>query len=815
MKILDLCGEWKGECLYPDGKNFTFFGKVPGCAIHDLVLAGRLPADLFWEKNADAVAEFEDCDYRYTKTFLYTGETKGAKLTFARIDTYADVYLNGAHVYHSENGNIAHEIPVSDFLKQGDNEIEVRLYSPTVWVKDKPARAGAFTTERMYTRRMQCTYGWDWVARFVTCGLGACTLVVPKANEVIVDGVYIATLDADRESATVRADVTFAPDYQGRVLDFCLLAPNGDAVCQKSKSCKEGFVRIDFDVPMPMLWYPLGYGSQPLYTFILKDGEQVVYTERIGIRTVKILQLPDAVGSPNYQKCLSIQNKEYDFNETFSGFILKVNEKKIFCRGANWVPCEPYVSGDIRARQTEILELCAEGGVNMLRVWGGGAFESKHFYAECSRLGITVTQDFLMACGTYPEDEDWFIKELQKEALYAARLMRNEPCLMWWSGDNENAVNGCDTDENYSGRRSAYEGIAPVLYREDPYRKFLPSSPFGGTRYASNTVGTTHNTQYLGSTFEYLEKDDLSDYKDELKKYRARFIAEEPQMGAVSLTSLRKFMTEAHIYEGDELWLYHTKNNPSLARELFEYLTLFAQKVLGEFKDGKDRLWKLRYMQYEWIRVVMEQARRETGFCDGIIFWMMNDCWPAASGWALIDYYNLPKDGYYAFKRCAKPVIVSIDREENTYRVYAVNDGEPIKANVKISLLSADGKTLQTQTEFETVLKSGSNVIWETPMNICQGETWICEIDGAFGKDRTFYREGALRLLPTDVAMSINKEQGTITLSANRYVHAVTLTGEAVFEDNCFSLLPNERRTISYRKKGVEEPNITVETYTL
>ena len=298
----------------------------------------------------------------------------------------------------------------------------------------------------------------------------------------------------------------------------------------------------------------------------------------------------------------------------------------------------------------------------MIRIWGGGAFESKHFYDECSRLGITVTQDFLMACGSYPEDEDWFIEELKKEAKYAARLMRNQPCLMWWSGDNENAVNGCDTDENYQGRRSAYEGIAPILYNEDPMRRFLPSSPFGGKKYASNTVGTTHNTQYLGEMFGYFLQDDCSDYKEFFKKFRARFIAEEPQMGAISLPSLKKIMGDEYIYEGDEMWLYHTKTNPCLPHELYEYIVGFARAVLGDFKDGKDRVFKFRYIQYEWIRVVMEQMRREKGFCSGIVYWMLNDCWPAASGWSLIDFYNLPKDAYYSFKRCAKPVVSSIDK---------------------------------------------------------------------------------------------------------------------------------------------------------
>ncbi len=818
MLNTNLNGAWEGRCIISETDSFGFEGTVPGSAINDLIKAGKLPEDLFWRDNADKVTEFENYDYEYKKTFEFTGAADGAKIRFERIDTYADVFLNGEKVYHSENGNIRHDIDVSSALRNGENELTVKLYSPTKWVQGRPKRAGAFTTERMYTRRMQCTYGWDWVARFLTVGLGQCTLMIPEQDEVYTENVYITTTDIDDESATVCVDVGFDTKYSGRILEFTVTDADGAGVCSKKKYCAEDFVRLHFDIPSPRLWYPLGYGEQPLYTFTLSDNGKTVYSEKFGIRTVKIMQLPDEKGSDVYNLCLSIKNKNYDFNESFSGFTLKINGEKIFCRGANWVPCVPYSVGDVSARQTEILELCAEAGVNMLRIWGGGAFETPHFYSECSRLGITVTQDFLMACGQYPEEQDWFIEELKKEAFYAARLARNQACLVWWSGDNENAVRGSDTDENYSGRRAAYDGIAPVLYREDPSRRFLPSSPFGGSFYASNTVGTTHNTQYLGDViFPYIEKDDLSDYKDEFKKLRARFIAEEPQMGAVSLTSLRRFMTDDDIFNGDKMWLYHTKTNPSLRHELFEYLLFITEKVLGKFTDGKDRLFKLRYMQYEWMRVVMEQARREKGLCSGIIFWMMNECWPAASGWSIIDYYNLPKDVFYSFKRCAKPVLASIDYDGKIYTATVINDGREIEVKGQMKLLGADGKTVTEGSVFSNVIgKNTAEPLVVTSVELEKGEALIFEIESEQGGDRAFYKPGALNIRPAEVDFSINENEKTLTVSADSYLHAVTFTGNAVFEDNCFSLLPGETRTVSYRPiKDAPATDLTVEAYTI
>lgn len=816
MKAVDLCGTWQVTCHGAPGGTLRFDGRVPGSAIADLVAAGHLPQDLFFEKNADALVPFEGCDYTYERRFSFSGDGEGATLRFERLDTYADVFLNGALVYHGENGNIRHDIPLRGALREGENLLCVKLYSPTKQVQDRPVREAAFTAERLHIRRMQCTFGWDWVARFVTCALGACTLMLPERDELPLEGVYIVTTDADAEAAAVRVDVTLSAPYRGRVLELCVLDPDGVAVCRVRRFCAEALLRFDLDIPSPALWYPLGYGAQPLYTLSLLDGERELHRERFGIRTVRILQIPDPVGGENHQKCLSIQNEKYDFNESFSGFVLKINGKRIFCRGANWVPCVPYAMGDISKKQTELLTLCAEAGVNMLRVWGGGAFEAPHFYDECARLGIMVTQDFLMACGHYPEEERQFIDALQAEALYAARLLRNQPCLVWWTGDNENAVKGCDTDEDYRGRRAAYEGIAPILYREDPYRRFLPSSPFGGNKYASNTVGTTHNTQFLKKLFTYLEQPELSDYKEAFKNFRARFIAEEAQMGAASLPSLRKFLTDADIFEGDALWRYHTKSNPGLKTELFDYLCMFAEKLLGRFTDGEDRLFKLRYIQFEWVRVLMEQARRERGFCDGILFWMMNDCWPAAAGWSLIDYYNLPKDAYYAFKRCARPVLATLDREGGKYRARIVNDGAS-EAQIQGRILvldQASGACRVLQELFGSIPAGGC---LERTVDLALGqELLLCEIEGAGYRDRAFYREGGLPLARAEVCAVVNKIEQTVTLTAGeRYLHAVTLTGEAVFEDNCFSLLPGESRTLHYRTlKGATDTDITAEAYT-
>ena len=241
-------------------------------------------------------------------------------------------------------------------------------------------------------------------------------------------------------------------------------------------------------------------------------------------------------------------------------------------------------------------------------------------------------------------------------------------------------------------------------------------------------------------------------------------------------------------------------------------------KSVKEFTSPEDRLFKFQYIQYEWIRVTLEQARRNAFFCSGIIFWMMNDCWPAASGWALIDYYNLPKNAFYAFKRCSKAMLSSIDCNDGIYSIYVINDGERKNVEADIKILSADRKTVKKYAKIDACAeKSSSSVIFESEIFLADKEVLICDVKSAPGSDRAFYIKGALEMCPVKIDIAFDKERGLVTVTAKeKYVHAVVISGNLIFDDNCFSLLPHETRTISYRKLDANDDEcLSVEAYTL
>lgn len=803
MKKIDLNGRWKARCRAVG----DFEGTVPGCATTDLINCGFITEDIYYRDNAKKIRWIENEDFIYEKIFTVDRTDGNPILVFECLDTYAEIFLNGEKIAETDDMFVIYRFPVEGKLKKGRNLLKVVFKSPVKKTEGLPDRGAAFTYERLYTRREQCTYGWDWVYRFVTCGIQRPCYIVYDSLPA-VDSVYVSINSVDEEFAniTVTADIK---NSVGEYIDISILSPDGQTVYSSSRYCKEDFFIEYITIDKPLLWYPLGYGEHPLYSLRI-DVQGEIFEEKFGIRTVSIIQRRDLPREEYHSLCRKLQQtksgQHYDKNETYSSFILCVNGRKIFCRGANWVPCDPFISNESDEKITRLLETGAEGGFNMLRIWGGGVFEKDFFYSECDRLGIMVTQDFLMACGKYPEEDDGFIEKLSLEAKCAALRLRNHPCLMWWSGDNENAVDGAETIPEYNGRRAALSGIAPVLRKYDPNRYFLPSSPYGGDRYASKTRGTTHNTQFLGNTtFPYIIENSMEDYKEYYSdNYLARFVAEEPVLGACAEATLRHFMTSEDITgENTEMWYFHTQNNPGLPIHLLKYAEIFAEKVFGSFKDGKDRFFKLRYLQCEWSRIGMENFRRNMFFSSGLIYWMFNDCWPAAAGWAFLDYYCRPKDSFYAFRRQAGDISASAYAENGRVNL-SISSTLPRKAEFTARLYDIDygfEKIIGVKT-YDISCESDQAKIFAAELPMPEG-VYVLDIVSE-GKIiyRTFLKNGFLHIKETYGYEITSQTESSVTVKAKTYIQSLFADAEGKLSDSAFIMLPGEERTVSVDGKG-------------
>jgi len=812
---MNLNGSWRLHITDGGAHDYDIEARVPGCAHTDLMRAGILP-DLFWRKNNDLAQWVENCDAVYSREFFVETVEKNSFLVFEGLDTYCDVFLNGSLIGSAEDMFIPYELAVDGVLQRGVNHLEVHFRSPIREVADCPKRQGAFTTERINTRRLQCTYGWDWVARFVTMGIWKeARLEVRRPDRL--ENVYVFTKSIYAYGAKVGMKLQFAEVTGNDWVEFEIKDPDGRTVYSKKRRIltagrydHDAVLEEEIDIRNARLWYPIGYGDQPLYTLTIRQAGTVVKDVVFGIRTAEILELEDEPDSPEAQLAQKMKEyphlKEWDRNEGSSSFILLVNGVRIFCSGANWVPAEPFVSEETDEKLAALVELAKAGNVRMLRVWGGGIFEHDAFYSACDRLGILVTQDFLMACGTYPEEEDDFIDKLKLEARAGALALRNHPCLMWWSGDNENAVNGDENQTSYTGRRAALEAIGPVLAQLDPHRRFLPSSPYGGVPYASGVRGTSHNTQYLGHIFSYIEKGDFSAYRQYFDTYLERFCAEQPAMGMPYVSTLRKFMTDEDIFgEDTEVSEYHTKSNPALKYSLYEYIDRLTRGIFGEYKDGEDRVKKMQMLQCERIRLSMELFRRNAWYSSGLLYWMFNDCWPAANSWSIVDYYCAPKPAYYAFKRASKALITSVTEEDGEYRAWVSHTGKGQtagKGRLYVYDVVTGEEPWELDFEYEAVNEAfcAAAVCKDTLASVLNRQrVLLCEVEG----DRAYFlpgdylgtawEEGGFALLSED--------EDSLTVRAEVCLPMLLLDVPCLLEENGFFMKKGEIRVLKKVKK--------------
>ena len=326
----------------------------------------------------------------------------------------------------------------------------------------------------------------------------------------------------------------------------------------------------------------------------------------------------------------------------------------------------------------------------------------------------------------------------------------------------------------------------------------------------SVTRGTTHTTNFFGEMFDYFITSDCAEYKEHLEKILARFTVEEPVFGMATKRSLLRFMNKTDLDdEREEVLYYHCKTNPGLETLLYDYGKAFAQKALGDFADTDDKLFKYAYIQYEWIRVVAENYRRNIGYSDGLVFWMLNDCWPASMGWSLIDYYNLPKPAYYATARLGKKFIGSLKKSGKKFDLFVSSDGDNGSGVAKI--LNRSGKIIK-----EVKVEVGGYSAVKIPLGKIDEDFIICDIEVNGVTDRCFYRDGLLPLKRTDGVTVTKRDTDTISVKADRYIHAVELDGDFVFSDNYFSLLPSQEKTVSFIPTlYAKDDEITVNGYTV
>ncbi len=643
--------------------------EVPGNVELDLFRAG-VEGDPFYDENIYDYRKYEFYRFVYERTFALPAITGGKPiLVFEGLNTYADVFVNGKKVGHAENMLVSQSFDVSDAVQTGENAIRVVIYAASniARQKDYPVSVSSGhedSDEYIRQRKPPHSFGWDIMPRFPSAGMWRGVYVeIEKPTRLIQ--TYYATLTADEACATLVYKYRFATDAD--TLDgFQIRVTVGDQSVTKNAFFVSGEGNIT--VENPRLWWPRGYGAQALYDVkmeLLQEGAVMdEKTERIGIRTVEIdhKMLPGDAGE----------------------FLIKVNGCPILAKGSNWVPLDAMHSRDA-GRYARALALFYEAGCNIARCWGGNVYEDHQFYDLCDEYGILVWQDFTMACAIYPQDRA-FLDIMEDEATRVIRKLRNHPSILLWAGDNE--VDEAYVWHGYKPIGNRYnavtrEALPRAVRLNDPFRMFLPSSPYIDFDVPRYEVPEQHN---WGARAYF--KDDF------YKHSNAHFISECGYHGCPAPQSLAKFMPADKLWPmHHSVWDTHDTDYMPKGGRGYNRNQLMADQVQIMFGFVPDDLAEFsllsQVVQAEAKKFFIERTRIKKWRRAGIIWWNMLDGWPQISD-AVVDYYFVKKRAFHYIKRVQEPVCVMMDELVDWGHAVILGNDSRAHADVTYTLTDAD-----------------------------------------------------------------------------------------------------------------------------
>ncbi|MDH7487382.1 MAG: glycoside hydrolase family 2 protein [Anaerolineae bacterium] len=679
--ILNLDGKWRlrdftpGQGMaagahLPDHDDADWHpASVPGDVHTALVEIGRL-APPFYNMNAETCQWVEGQEWWYRTTFEAPSGQDDAQarylLTFDGLDTLATVYLDGAEIGRHRNMFIAATFDVTEHLRLGErNTLAVRFDPVVASVAGREIKGQwGQNPERVWVRKAQCNFGWDWAPRLVSVGIWQ-GVTLRRYTGARLSGVFFKTTAISPQAAEATV-VVEAEQWADVPMEAQISLSRGEQQLTKQAPLTNGRAQVAFTIPDPALWWTHDLGEPALYELeaALQAGGKTLDThcEQVGIRTIQVDQSPDPE----------------EPGSKFFTFVL--NGVKLFAKGANWIPADSFVAQVDEARYRDLLELAVEANVNMLRIWGGGIYEKDAFYRLCDELGILIWQDFMFACALYPDSDPDFMAEVEREAEAVVRRLRNHPCLAIWCGNNENdwiddMVNWQRPGRDSPGKRIYHELLPPIVQRLDGTRLYWPSSPYGGNDHNDEREGDRHNWQvWHGAVyprrFGEMPRRDISPAGISYRHYAedpARFISEFGMHAAPALETLRRNVPATALRLGSPELLYRNKDEPKGKGDLLMLAHTDLPRSLQEYLDFS------MICQAEGLKFGIEHYRRRKFHCSGALFWQWNDCWPGLS-WSVLDYYLFPKAGYFYAKRAYAPVLASFKEEVGGVSLWITND---------------------------------------------------------------------------------------------------------------------------------------------
>ena len=731
------------------------------------------------------------------------------ELVFEGLDTYADVWLNGKHLFYADNMFRTWTCDVEDILKEKDNNIKIKFY-PFDKVRDSLIETYPLRFPEKYAVMRKAAYqnGWDWAPRYMNMGIWQPVYLKAWTRSTMNSASIITTAIQD-DKADLCFETHIKADKEHNVTLQVL--HNDVKILENDVQLKKGDNNFSFpfEIANPNLWNPNELGEQNMYTFNVKmlDDENIIEEKdiKMGIRTIEMVEEPDSIGT---------------------AFYFKVNGTPLYMKGANYIPEDMITSWMSREKTKKLLEQCVgDAHMNMLRVWGGGIYPPDYFYEICDSLGILVWQDFMFAGSTYPYSDE-YINNVRKEAEKQVIRYKNHPSLALWCGNNEISEGYYNwgwqnsmgwSDEEYKEMKDGYdrlfeEMLDEVVKTNDKSRPYWPSSPKNGWgRAASLTEGDVH---YWGVWWGELP---YEIYREKVGRFNSEF----GYQSYPSMTTL-KMIDENLDFDNPVIQAHqkHARGEKLIMDHVVRYF--------GEPTDFEDYVYLSQLSQAYGMDIAISAQRGSRPRSMGSLYWQLNDAWTSIS-WSSIDYYGNKKALHYKLSEIYAPILLGMDETENgLYNLWISNDLQR-DINGRVRILVEDMKGNQ-MFAFSEVVDIKANSCYRLPESIkinvskkrkseCFARIILMEEDTVLSERLHFFvYPKDLKLVETELEPKVTFADGKYTLEFNSKVFVkdvfVSTTEAGEFSANYFDVLPNTTKTITFVPEDKEKNDLKFKVHT-
>lgn len=775
---------------------------VPGSVYADLMRDGTMP-DPFWRDNELAAFELLKNDYEYRRVFtLDSVEAKRIILRCHGLDTLAHVTINGKKVGYADNMHITWIWDVKPFLKAGENELLIRFDSPIDYALKRYDQSPGWCSDDaipgfQHIRKAHCMFGWDWGPRLPDAGIWR------DIELLYVDEAHIESVLVWQEHEPGKVTLRLTPEVDGHADSWSAVvtSPDGKTYVLDHHTDETAKIMIED----PQLWWPAGYGDQPLYTVKVTvyaaDVEQDVWQRRIGLRT------------------LSISREKDEWGEEFCHI---VNGVKVFAMGADYIPEDNIISRVTPERTRRLLEDAKLANFNSIRIWGGGYYPDDFFYDICDELGLMVWQDLMYACAFYDMTPE-FDASIRIETEQNVKRLRHHASLALICGNNEMEMfmgqalrttvmgdmesMGPKEYHHYADYVKMFEYVLPsVVKQHAPQTFWWPASPSSGGNFDDPNAENRGDVHYWEV---WHGKKPFTDYR----KFFFRYASEFGFQSFPCLKTVESFTLPEDRNVFSRIMEYHQRNKAANGN----ILAYLAQTY--KYPNSFDNLlYCSQLLQADAIRYGVEHWRRNRGRCMGAIIWQLNDCWPVAS-WASIDYYGRWKAMHYAAKRFFAPVMISCEEEgeltqqpnvidfirkpvECSARLNVTNETmNDVEGLVKWALRTADGSIVREGAQSLHV--PALNSVWLDRLVFAEARTTGHYLSFSYEVEGKTVSEGCVLFCApkhfefTDPQLSVEGNGDEIIVKADAFARFVCIESDdpdMLLSDNFFDMNPGQKR---------------------